>query len=109
VYDKSRDNEGGRESNTSSECFPLAKMPGPGRFASTLNVCVGGESFPRKFLPRVIPPSWFMVTPEYHWRDRTLLGYDYPREKFPRIEFSPSTAKGGKLTRLEYFLPRGVG
>jgi len=25
VYDKSRDNEGGRESHTSSECFPLAK------------------------------------------------------------------------------------
>jgi len=35
VYDKSRDNQGGRESNTSSECFPLAKMPGPGSFTST--------------------------------------------------------------------------
>ena len=38
VYDESRGNEGGRESNTSSECFALAKKPGPGKFTCVWNV-----------------------------------------------------------------------
>ena len=112
VYDEYRGNEGGRESYTSGECLPLAKKPGPSKFTSTWNVfvCVwGGCNRSLENLYRGIPILLVYDYPRLSLEDRTLLGYDHPRGKFPRIELSPSITKRGKRTGLEYFFYREGG